>query len=244
MPSDEQFFGAPERNIIANLALKPEKYINYNLGFRWGPSDFGKHRVSLYANAFWRNGYDKIVSRPLPENEVDNPEDPNIQVTQYVNLDQTQARGFEAEIMYIYNNRLNTSFNISKFNNLDKSTLDDTGNPNAYYGHQVPNEPFFTMNLNTQYSFKDLFQKGSVLNAYYTIGFVGEYYIARGQSEWAKTPSQLPQDLGLSYRFPSKKLVASLDIKNVFNAEVYDNFQIQKPGRGIYFKLNYTLNNF
>ncbi|MFC5682503.1 TonB-dependent receptor plug domain-containing protein [Flavobacterium sp. MAHUQ-51] len=244
MPSDEQFFGAPERNIIANLALKPEKYINYNLGFRWGPSDFGKHRVSLYANAFWRNGYDKIVSRPLPEIEAENPEDPNIQVTQYVNLDQTQAKGYEAEIIYVYNNRLNTSFNFSKFNNLDKSKLDSNGDTNDYYGHQVPNEPFFTMNLNTQYSFKNLLQKGSILNAYYSIGFVGEYYIARGQAEWSKTPRQLPQDLGLSYRFPSKKLVASLDIKNTFNGEVYDNFQIQKPGRGIYFKLNYTLNNF
>ena len=244
MPSDEQLFGAPERNILSNIDLKPEKYLNYNLGFRWGPADFGKHRISLYANAFWRNGYDKIVQRTVADNEIENPEDANIQVTQYVNLDHTQAKGFEAEIIYIYNNRLNTSFNISKFNNLDKSALDSEGNSNDYYGHQVANEPFFTMNLNIQYSFKDLFQKGSVLNTYYTIGYVGEYYTARGQAEWSKTPNQLPQDLGLSYRFPSKKMIASLDVKNIFNAEVYDNFQIQKPGRGIYFKLNYTFNNF
>ncbi|GGA78689.1 TonB-dependent receptor [Flavobacterium palustre] len=244
MPSDEQLFGAPERNILPNVGLKPEKYINYNIGFRWGPSDFGKHRISLYANAFWRNGYDKIVQRTVADNEIENEAEANIQVTQYVNMDHTQAKGFEAEIIYIYNNRLNTSFNISKFNNLDKSKLDSDGDPNDYYGHQVANEPFFTMNLNTQYGFRDLFQKGSVLNTYYTVGFVGEYYTARGQAEWSKTPNQLPHDLGLSYRFPSKKLIASLDVKNIFNAEVYDNFQIQKPGRGIYFKLNYTLNNF
>ena len=244
MPSDEQLFGAAERNILPNLGLKPEKYINYNLGFRWGPSDFGKHRISLYVNAFGRNGYDKIVQRTVAENEIEDESGADIQVTKYVNLDQTQAKGFEAEIIYVYNNRLNTSFNISKFNNLDKSELDDKGNPNAYYGHQVTNEPFFTMNANFQYRFDNFIQKNSILNAYYTIGYVGEYYTVRGLPEWSKTPSQLPQDLGLSYRFPSKKLVASLDIKNIFNAEVYDNFQIQKPGRGIYFKLNYTLNNF
>lgn len=244
MPSDEQLFGAAERNILPNLGLKPEKYINYNLGFRWGPSDFGKHRISLYVNVFGRNGYDKIVQRTVAENEIEDESGADIQVTKYVNLDQTQAKGFEAEIIYVYNNRLNTSFNISKFNNLDKSELDDKGNPNAYYGHQVTNEPFFTMNANFQYRFDNFIQKNSILNAYYTIGYVGEYYTVRGLPEWSKTPSQLPQDLGLSYRFPSKKLVASLDIKNIFNAEVYDNFQIQKPGRGIYFKLNYTLNNF
>ncbi|MEL1252838.1 TonB-dependent receptor plug domain-containing protein [Flavobacterium sp. DGU38] len=244
MPSEEQIFGSPERNILPNLGLQPEKYINYNLGFRWGPSDFGKHRISLYANLFWRNGYDKIVQQTVADTEIENPVDANIQVTKYVNLDQTQAKGFEAEIIYIYNNRWNTSFNISKFNNLDKSELDSEGNANNYYGHQVSNEPFFTMNLNTQYGIPNIFQKGSILNAYYTIGYVGEYYTVRGQPEWSKTPNQFPQDLGVSYRFPSKKLVASLDIKNIFNAEIYDNFQIQKPGRGIFFKLNYTINNF
>lgn len=244
MPSDEQIFGAPERNILPNLGLQPEKYINYNLGFRWGPSDFGKHRISLYANLFWRNGYDKIVQQTVDVSDIKEESEADIQVTRYVNLDHTQAKGFEAEIIYIYDNRWNTSFNISKFNNLDKSELNNQGEPNAYYGHQISNEPFFTMNMNTQYSFRNVFQKESILNIYYTIGYVGEYYTVRGQPEWSKTPSQFPQDLGLSYRFPSKKLIASLDIKNAFNAEVYDNFQIQKPGRGIFFKLNYTLNNF
>ncbi|RZK91947.1 MAG: TonB-dependent receptor, partial [Pedobacter sp.] len=51
-------------------------------------------------------------------------------------------------------------------------------------------------------------------------------------------------DLGASYRFPSGKLVASLDCKNMLNAEVYDNFGVQRPGRAFYFKLNYTINNF
>ncbi|MBK0370809.1 TonB-dependent receptor [Flavobacterium agrisoli] len=244
MPSDEQIFGDPELNILSNLDLQPEKYINYNLGFRWGPADFGKHRISLYGNLFWRNGYNKIVRQTVADSDIEDEAEADIQVTKYVNLDQTQAKGFEAEVNYVYNNRLNASFNISKFNNLDKSEIDDQGNPNAYYGHQVANEPYFTMNLNTQYSFRNVFQKESVLYAYYNFGYVGEYYVVRGEPSWSKTPAQIPQDLGFSYRFPSKKLIASLDIKNIFNAEVYDNFQIQKPGRGIYFKLNYTFNTF
>lgn len=244
MPSDVQLFGAPERNILPNLQIQPEKYINYNLGFRWNPSDFGKHKVSFYANAFWRNGYNKITQQTVDVADIKDESGADIQVTKYVNLQKTQAKGFEAEIIYIFNNRLNTSFNISKFNNLDKSELNSDGKINDYYGHQVPNEPFFTMNANMQYSFYSVFQKSSVLSTYYNAGYVGEYYTVRGQPEYSITPTQLAHDFGVSYRFPSRKLVASVDVKNMFNAELYDNYQIQKPGRGIYFKLNYTLSKF
>ena len=244
MPTENQMFGAPEINILPNLQLDPEKNINYNLGFRWGPQDFGKHRVSLYANAFWRNGYNKITQQAVDVTEIEEESDADIQTTRYVNLGKTQSRGFEAEIIYVYNNRLNASLNFSKFNNVFKQEIDNNGNAHTFYGQQVPNEPYFTMNANLQYRFNDVFQKKSILNAYYNAGFVGEYYIVWGQPEWSLTPSQLTHDVGISYGFPSKKLVASLDVKNLMNAEIYDNFSIQKPGRGVYIKLNYTFSKF
>ncbi|WP_281337027.1 TonB-dependent receptor [Flavobacterium eburneipallidum] len=244
MPTETQLFGAPEINIQPNLGLDPEKNINYNLGFRYGAIDFGKHKLTFYANAFWRNGFDKITQQVVNEAEIEEEADADIQTTRYINLGKTQSRGFEAEIIYVYNNKLNASFNISKFNNLFKLELDDNGNAHSLFGLQVPNEPYFTMNANFQYRFNDVFQKKSILNAYYNAGFVGEYYIVWGQPEWSLTPRQFTHDLGASYRFPSKKLVASIDVKNLFNAEIYDNFAIQKPGRGIYFKLNYTFSKF
>lgn len=240
-PSENQIFGNPEINILSNPNLIPEKNINYNLGFRSGNLAFDKHIISVYANAFWRNGFDKITKRAVDESEIETEEEADIQVTQYMNLEQTQSKGFEAEIRYIYNDRLNTSLNFSKFNNVFKQKLDENGAPHSLYGMQVPNEPFFTVNANLQYRFNDVFQKKSILNTYYSIGYVGAYYTVWGQPEWSKTPSQMPHDIGISYRFPSQKWVASIDIKNMFNAKVYDNFQIQKPGRGIYFKLNYTI---
>lgn len=244
MPTENQLFGAPEINILPNLRLQPEKNINYNLGFRYGAIDFGKHKLSFYANAFWRNGYKKITQQAVDVSEIEDEADADIQTTRYVNLGRTQARGFEAEIIYIYNNRLNASLNFSKFNNVFKQERDDNGNAHSLFGQQVPNEPYLTANANIQYRFNDVFQKKSILNTYYTIGYVGEYYIVWGQPDWSLTPNQFIHDLGVSYRFPSKKLVASIDIKNLLNAEIYDNFQIQKPGRGIYFKLNYTFSKF
>ncbi|WP_055448330.1 TonB-dependent receptor [Lacinutrix mariniflava] len=241
-PSEYQLFGDAESNILANPELTAEKNINYNLGFRLGALEFDKHRISVYANAFWRNGIDKINKQAVDESEIEVEADADIAVTKYVNLGKTQSRGFEAEVIYNYNNRLNASLNFSKFNNVFKQ-LDENGGQHSLYGMQIPNEPFFTVNANLQYRFNDVFQKKSILNAYYSVGYVGEYYTVWGQPEWSKTPSQMPHDIGVSYRFPSQKWVASIDVKNMFNAEVYDNFNIQKPGRGIYFKLNYTIKN-
>ncbi|MCB4807155.1 TonB-dependent receptor [Tamlana sp. 62-3] len=243
-PSERQLYGSPETNILPNTQLSPEKNINYNLGFRLGTLEFNKHKVSVYSNAFWRNGYDKITQQAVDESEIEEEAEADIQVTRYVNLGKTQARGFEAEIIYIYNNRLNTSLNFSKFNNVFKQEVDENNNAHSLYGQQVPNEPFFTINGNVQYRFNNIFQKKSILNTYYTIGFVGEYYTVWGQPEWSKTPRQVSHDVGISYRFPSQKLIASIDVKNLFNAEIYDNYAIQKPGRAIYFKLNYIISKF
>ncbi len=243
-PTEIQMFGDPTINILSNPDLKAERNVNYNLGFRWGTFSFGKNKISLYANAFWRNGLDKITQQTVSEDQIREEADADIQTTKYVNLGKTQAKGFEAEIIYIYNNKLNTSFNLSKFNNLFKQATDENGNAHAFHDFQVPNEPFFTINTNIQYRFDNIFQKKSILNAYYNAGYVGEYYIVWGQPEWSLTPKQISHDLGISYRFPSGKLVASADAKNILNAELYDNFAIQKPGRGIYFKLNYTLGKF
>ncbi len=244
MPGERQLYGDPETNILPNPRLKPEKNVNYNAGIRWGAVDLGKHRLSLYGSAFWRNGFDKITQQVVDEDEIEDESDADIQTTRYINLGKTQARGVEAELLYIYNNRLNVMVNFSKFNNLFKGGNDAAGESHDLYNEQVPNEPFFTINSNIQYRLDNAFQKQSVLNLYYNTGYVGEFYIVWGQPEWSKTPTQFTHDLGASYRFPGGKLIVSLDAKNIFNAEVYDNFMVQKPGRGIYIKLNYTLSKF
>src|SRR5690606_8456283 len=118
------------------------------------------------------------------------------------------------------------------------------GRPNDFYDRQIPNEPFFTMNGSVQYRLNNLIQKRSILNVYYNAGYVAPFNTVWPQSEWFTTPTQFHHDIGGSYRFPNGKLVMSLDFKNILNAEVYDNFGVLNPGSEVYFKLNYTLNNF
>ncbi len=246
MPTERHLYGEPENNLLPNAGILPEVAVNYNLGGRYGFLEFSEHKLNFYANAFWRNGYEKIILQtrvdPIIEGRENQVED--IQVSQFVNLPRTQTLGFEGEINYIYSNKLNAMVNFSKFNSLFKVKEDERGNPHSLYNLQVPNEPFFTMNANVQYRLNNILQKKSVVNLHYNMGYVAPFSTIWIESEWFTTPTQFAHDFGASYRFPKGNVVVSLDGKNVFNAEVYDNFGVQKPGRAFYIKLNYTLNNF
>lgn len=239
MPVDMETFGSPEDNVLANPGISPEISDNYNAGFRLGTYDFGDHRFSVGTNVFWRNTKDRIMPRA---NEMINSQE--IELTQYVNLGLSQSVGFEGELTYAHKDKLTLLFNFSKFNSLFKQEFDPTsGQPMTYYNKQIPNEPFYTMNGNVHYRLDNIIQKSSQLNLFYNIGYVAPFSTVWPDSDWFITPAQYAQNLGMSYVFPSKKLILALDVKNVFNAELYDNFGVQKPGRGFYLKLNYSINN-
>src|SRR5690606_5169948 len=99
-------------------SITEELAINYNLGGRYNFTATDNHKFSFYGNAFWRNGFDKIFQQTRTEQVIEGRENQieDIQVTQFINLPKTQSIGFEAEINYIYNNRLNVMLNFSKFN--------------------------------------------------------------------------------------------------------------------------------
>lgn len=240
MPAEAEIFGGPEENIVANPLLRPEISHNLNVGFRVNALRLKKHRFSVSANGFTRNTKDKIVRRA--EDRLVNEA---VQLMPYENLHLAQSLGFEGEVNYVYNNNLNVLFSFSKFNALFKQEFDPaTGQRLERYNKQLPNEPFFTMNGNVQYRINNVVQKLSILTLYYHFGYVNPFNTIWVQAASTITPRQFAQDVGTSYTFPNRRIVASLDIKNIFNAEVYDNFAVQKPGRGIYLKLNYTFNQF
>lgn len=239
MPVDVETFGSPEDNVLANPGISPEISDNYNAGFRLGTYDFGDHRFSFGTNVFWRNTKDRIMPRA---NELINSQE--IELTQYINLGLSQSLGFEGELTYAHKDKLTLLFNFSKFNSLFKQQFDPTsGQQMTYYNKQIPNEPFYTMNGNVHYRLDNIIQKSSQLNLFYNIGYVAPFSTVWPESDWFVTPAQYAQNLGVSYVFPSKKIILALDVKNVFNAELYDNFGVQKPGRGFYLKLNYSINN-
>lgn len=238
LPNENEIFGNPGENITGNSNLKPEQSDNFNAGLQFGPFKTNDHKISVAASGFLRNAKDKIVR--TSGNRVNDA----IQTLPFENLGRTQSIGFEASFDYIFKDRLFISMNMSKFNSLFKMQYDNNGGQLSNYDKQLPNEPFFTINANAQYNFKELIQKNSQLNLYYNCGYVDPFATLWIDVINSKTPAQFTQDLGLSYAFPNKQFVVSFDAKNIFDKQIFDNYAVQKPGRAFYLKLNYTINNF
>ncbi|MCK0160957.1 TonB-dependent receptor [Allomuricauda sp. F6463D] len=235
LPNETEIFGDDGDNVVANSSIDPEQSNNYNLGFRLGTFSLKKHDFTVSTNLFMRNIKDRIG---LPIETSLNVDD---ELILYVNQGSGTSKGIDAQFNYMYNNNFGFNFNVSKF---------DLKIENNGVEIDVPNTPFFTMNGSLRYSFKDLIQKNSRLNLFYTMYFTDDfsYLVSQGSNtigdDFFKVPEQLSQDFGLSYAFPGNKFVMSLDVKNIFDKPVYDNLSVQKPGRAFYVKLNYTINKF
>ena len=234
LPNESEVFGNDGDNVVANPSIRPELSNNFNLGFRLGTFHIDQHDFTVSSNLFTRNIKDRIG---LP---IETSLNVNDETILYENQGNGTSKGFDAQLDYTFNNNFGFNFNVSRF---------DLKIVNRGVEIDVPNTPFFTMNGNLRYSFEDLIQKDSRLNLFYTMYFTDafSYLVPQGANtvgdEFFKVPQQLAQDLGLSYVFPSNKLVMSFDIKNIFDKPVYDNLSVQKPGRAFYLKLNYRINN-
>ncbi|PKD20713.1 TonB-dependent receptor [Salegentibacter salinarum] len=235
LPNETEIFGNDGDNVVANASINPEQSNNYNLGLKLGTFNFKKHQFNVSTNLFTRNIKDRIG---LPIETSLNVDE---ELIVYVNQGSGTSKGIDAQLGYNYNNNFGLNFNVSRF---------DLKIENRGVEIDVPNTPFFTMNGNLRYSFKDLIQKNSRLNLFYTLYFTDEfsYLVPQGSNtvgdEFFKVPQQLAQDLGLSYTFPNQNFVMSFDVKNIFDKPVYDNLSVQKPGRAFYLKLNYSINKF
>lgn len=235
LPNETEIFGNDGDNVIANSSIKPEQSNNYNLGFRLGTFNLRKHNFSVAANFFTRNIKDRIG---LP---IETSLNVNDELILYVNQGSGTSKGIDAQLDYNYNYKFGLNFNLSRFD----LTVENRGSEIS-----VPNTPFFTMNGGLRYSFKDLIQKNTSLNLFYSMYFTEEfsYLVPQGTNtigdDFFKVPEQLTHDIGMSYTFPGNRFIMSLDVKNILDEPVYDNLSVQKPGRAVYLKLNYIINSF
>lgn len=234
LPSENEVFGSPGDNITENIGILPERSDNLNIGFRATPIA-DTRQLEIYASGFIRDTKDKIVQRINPRlNDA-------VQTNPYENLGSTKSIGFETELNYRFNEQLSLLINLSKFNSVFNQQFDPNGNQYTYFNQQLPNEPFFTANTTINYRLKNPLRSQGNLTMNHTFNFVDRFYTTWLQIEDFRTPRQFIHDIGLNYSVPTHRWVASFDMRNMFNKQVYDNFAVQKPGRAYYIKLTYNL---
>lgn len=236
LPNANEVFGNVTENLLPpTTQLKPETSYNANVGVNAGPYYVGEHSFKLNTTLFLRDTRG-MIREAVRTGSFD--------YTQFENLENVLSRGIDTELIYNYVDRLNFSFNISKFDVLFNTEFDQFGARYEYYRMQIRNEPSLKFNSNVSYYLDNLFLKKSKTSFYANINYVKAFrrnWSNVGGANLAIIPTQYPVDAGMSYTLPGKKIVLGLDAKNIFNQQVFDNFGLQKPGRSFFSKITYFI---
>lgn len=232
LPENTELLGNTSENVQASYELNPESAYNINLGLNLGPFEKNSHTIRADINFFYRDIRDMIMRG------VENSNTGNYS---YENLGQILSRGFDLEMNYNYLRKLSIDFNLSVFNARYNLRYDKHGVEYSYYGDRLRNAPYFTSNTYAEYDFGDVFQKKSNLKINYNFAYIHTFFRnweSIGGAGKALIPSQWIHDTGLVYSFPGNKFTLSLNGKNLLNAQAFDNWALQKPGRSFYAKIS------
>lgn len=232
LPDGNELFGNISENIDTSFQLNPEQSLNFNLGLNVGTLLWKNHEFDVVFSIFKRNTKDMIRQAVSSMQQ---------ETFRFENLDRVTSQGADFEFKYNYNRRLFIAANASKFDARFDTEFDANGARYIYYRNRIRNAPYLTSNVNAKYIFKDLIQKNTQLIAYYNYNYVHEFYRdweSLGGANKAVVPAQNIHDFGCAYTFPNSKYTISVDAKNILDAQSFDNWALQKPGRSFFVKFN------
>ncbi len=224
---------------LSNFALKPERSTNLNLGYRRAvPAKY-----SLEVNTFYRLTHDLIQEVPV-----------FIPFSQNRNVDQVKGFGLDLDGSASLRKWLTVTGNVT-YQSLRLFGITD---PNAQYleGARLRNTPYFFYNLGAQLNFANVLRANTRLQGYYYYSYVHEFYLENvpranepgglfGKATFDSDliiPDQNLHTAGLTYGLANNRWSLGLEIKNIGNANLYDNFRVQKAGRSVHAKLRFLLN--
>jgi len=234
LPEPEELFGDMV-NLQGNNELEPEKSFNYNLGLSYWKSFSSDHRMEISGNAFYRDSKDFIRPR-LNNNQA-------MQVME--NLFNVTNLGGEGEFRYHFKDHFTAGFNAS-YQDLRNNTRFVEGQTveSVVYRDRIPNMPYLFGNADAAYTFRDLVKNGNDLSLGYNLLYVHEFYLYWPSlgSDKLHVPQQLSHDLNMTYTLGGKnKFQFTLECRNLLDKPLYDNFSLQKPGRGFTGKIRYLI---
>lgn len=220
--------------IYANMALKPESSDNLNIGL-FGTLRSGQHTLFYEANGFLRY-VDNYIQPQIAEKEG---------MMQYSNEPAVHIKGLEGEIRYDWDSRLQLIGNISWQDARNRLRYLDNGQQNATFNNRVPNRPWLFSSAEVRYTLKDVFQKNDHLSLCADHQWVHWFFLSWEAYGSKSTKARIPEKdivgANATYTWHNKRYSISLDCENIFNATVYDNYKLQKPGRTLFAKFRLLL---
>lgn len=217
--------------INPNPELKSENSLNLNAGLILRLKPTSNWLANASVNGFYRLSKDFIRFKPLGPFGT------------YENLENITTIGVEGGVEVTWKKRIRAGVNMT-FQNITDQTEFDEGLPNVNHQSRIPNVPWLFGNARLGY-YPTFGNKKQQFGISTSVRYVHEFFLTWENlgSSFSKhiIPMQFTQGLDIEYSWKEGRYNVSFSVSNLWNATVYDNFSIPRPGRAFYAKMRYNL---
>ncbi|MEM6320930.1 MAG: TonB-dependent receptor [Bacteroidota bacterium] len=231
LPTRGELFGDFQLT-LPNYNLRPENSDNYNVGIRASKEFSNNRNFAVDINAFLRQQTDLIRLQPLN----------NQGLARFINEDEVDSKGLEvsavAQVLNGLTLRSGYTFQAVSIA-ASEAAADET-----FIGTQIPNTPRSFLSAGVRYTHPrklGQFSNVTIFYDYYTVERFSINYVADldNANPFNLVPRQHQHDMGVSAELPIDGLTLALQVDNVANNILFDNFRVPKPGRAFRLKLTY-----
>jgi len=235
MPDGVELLG--NGNTILNApGLKPEKSTNFNTGisqsFRNEDNKWG-YELSL----FYRNTRGLIW---LGEGDL-------YGTARYENIDKLRSAGGDLSVRYARKKWFEINGAVTYQDVRNKQRFTASGARSIVYNDRMKNLPSLMANGEVRLKYPSAFEASGDLSFYIGTDYVKGFFLSwpslGDPATKKRIPTQFLQNTGITYSMMHNSLSVSLECRNIFNRQVYDNYLLQKPGRFISLNIRYFLHN-
>jgi outer membrane cobalamin receptor len=229
LPSEQELFG-DEVLETGDASLLPENSRNINFNLSYNSVFNNAHAIYFDAAFIYRDTRD-YIRRQIEQRYGG---------AFYSNHGKVRNLGVDLEARYFYKKNFSAGGNFSVQDIRNQEQYSITGQELIYYKDRMPNVPYFFGNADLNYNLEQLFAKKDMLSVGYNLCYVHSFF-RNWQSEGGDIiiPQQLSHNVNLTYTAQNGQYNIALEVRNLTNEILYDNYSLQKPGRSFMVKLRY-----
>ncbi|HTF80838.1 MAG TPA: TonB-dependent receptor [Cytophagales bacterium] len=213
-----------------NPELRPERSQNFNVGLAT-VHQFKKNKVSLELSYLYRLPKDLIRTSVLGV------------TSKYENLVSAKVSCIEGGVKYEYNQLFFADVNVTYQDLINMEEYTPGGAVSEIYLDRLPNIPFLFGNASMGVQFKNVIYKRTKASIHWNTNFIEAFYLkwpSQGH-EKLDIPRQISHSISIAYALQDDRYNVSLGCTNIANAQLFDNYKLQKPGRALSVKLRYFI---
>lgn len=235
LPTIEEMFGDEDLE-NGQISLRPESSHNVNFSLSYSKT-WGHHSVYVEGGLVYRDTHDYI------QRNVQDLSGGKENAT-YINYGNVLTKGYNLSARYSLGRWFSLGGNFTQMDVRDNERyqIGSSGNAveNLGYRSRMPNVPYRFADFDANLYWHNLGGRGHVLTLTYdnqwTHAF-SYYSEVIGSSSDYIVPNQLAHNLMLNYSLKGGRYNFSVECRNLTDADLYDNFSLQKAGRAFYGKV-------